>query len=183
MPYTIEHDPSKCDGCQKCVEACNKGHGFSPGISNCRILSMKVVKDGEVKESFAYFSCMQCKKPKCADACPTGAMYRDASADVVFIDQKLCVGCLNCIFACPWGVPVFDPLTGVVTKCDLCYNRIKAGKKPYCVEACPNGALTVKEKKAPKKPAKKGPAKAKSAKKPEAKSATQKESENATQGA
>ncbi|AEH45484.1 4Fe-4S ferredoxin iron-sulfur binding domain-containing protein [Thermodesulfatator indicus DSM 15286] len=157
--YTIEHDPSKCDGCQKCVEACQKGHNLPKGVSNCRILKLRVVKDGEVKDMYAYFSCMQCKKPKCADACPTGAMYREN--DIVFINRQLCVGCLNCIFACPWGVPVFDEVNGLVTKCDLCYDRVKAGKKPYCVEACPNEALVVKEKKAPaKKAAKKPKAKA-----------------------
>ncbi|OAG27727.1 4Fe-4S dicluster domain-containing protein [Thermodesulfatator autotrophicus] len=164
--YTIEHDPSKCDGCRKCVEACQKGNNLAEGISNCRILSLKVVKDGEVKEVYAYFSCMQCKKPKCAEACPTGALYREGPLDIVFLDKNSCVACLNCIFACPWGVPVFDPKNGVIAKCDLCYDRVKAGKKPFCVEACPNEALLVKEKKAPaKKAAKKPKAKAKASSK------------------
>jgi hypothetical protein len=26
-------------------------------------------------------------------------------------------------------------------KCDLCYDRIKVGKEPACVEACPKGAI------------------------------------------
>jgi len=149
MAYVVEHDSSKCDGCLSCVDACSKAHHLPPGVANCRILEVKEVKNGEVHKRYAYFACMQCRKPQCAEACPTGAMRRDG--DVVRLLDELCVGCLNCVFACPWGVPVFNENTGKVSKCDLCIDRVKAGKEPYCVEACPNGALRVKEKKTPVK--------------------------------
>ncbi len=151
MAYVIDHDPSKCDGCLSCVDACSKAHNLPPRVANCRILEVREVKEGEIIKKFAYFSCMQCRKPQCAEACPTGAMRREG--DVVVLKDEICVGCLNCIFACPWGVPVFNENTGKVSKCDLCVDRVKAGQKPYCVEACPNEALKVKEKKAPAKKA------------------------------
>ncbi|HHI98025.1 MAG TPA: 4Fe-4S dicluster domain-containing protein [Thermodesulfatator atlanticus] len=157
MAYTVEHDFKKCDGCLSCVEACGKAHHFPPGVANCRIMKFEVVEEGEKKPRFAYVVCMQCRKPRCVDVCPTAAMRREG--DVVIIDEARCVGCLNCIFVCPWGIPVFNEATGKVSKCDLCVARVKAGQKPYCVEACPNGALAVKEVKVGMKKPKKVPTK------------------------
>ncbi len=164
MPYVVEHDPSKCDGCLSCVKACGEAHNLPEGVANCQIFVLEVKKGDEVQKTYAYFSCMHCRRPQCAEACPTGAMRREK--DVVLLEEALCVGCMNCVYACPWGAPVFNPNTGKVSKCDLCIDRILAGKKPYCVEACPNGALVLKEKKAP--------AKKKIAKKPVKKAAPKK---------
>ncbi len=138
MPYTVAHDSEKCDGCLSCVSACADTHD---GVANCRIL--------QTGKAFVYFSCMQCKKPQCAAVCPTGAMRREK--DVVFVVEELCVGCVNCVYACPWGVPEFNPNTGKINKCDLCKDRVSAGEKPHCVAACPNEALAVKEVKPPAK--------------------------------
>jgi len=157
MAYTVEHDPKKCDGCLSCVEACGRAHHFPPGVANCRIMEFEVVEDGEKKKRFAYVFCMQCRKPKCEEVCPTGAIRREE--EVVIMEAERCVGCLNCIFVCPWGIPVFNEGTGKVSKCDLCVARVKKGQKPYCVEACPNGALQVKEVKPGMKKPKKVPTK------------------------
>ena len=148
MPYTVVHNSEKCDGCLSCISACAEAHN---GVANCHIL-----KAGKAS---VYFSCMQCKRPQCAAVCPTGAMRREN--EVVFVVEDLCVGCVNCVYACPWGVPQFNPYTGRVNKCDLCKDRVAAGEKPYCVAACPNEALSVKEIKAPPKkaPAKKAASK------------------------
>ncbi len=157
MPYTVEHDPKKCDGCLSCVEACGKAHQFPPGVANCRIMKFEVVEEGEKRERFAYVVCMQCRKAKCEEVCPTAAIRHEG--DVVIMDVERCVGCLNCIFACPWGIPIFNEAIGKVLKCDLCVERVKRGEKPYCVEACPNQALQVKEVKVGMKKPKKTPVK------------------------
>ncbi len=159
MAWVVEHDPSKCDGCLSCVKACSEAHNLPEGVGNCQIFVLEVAKGEEIQKSYAYFSCMHCKRAQCEEACPTGAIRHEDGA--VILVSEICVGCMNCVYACPWGAPVFNPNTGKVSKCDLCLSRIKAGKKPYCVEACPNGALTLKEKKAPPKkaPAKKAAAK------------------------
>jgi formate dehydrogenase iron-sulfur subunit len=46
------------------------------------------------------------------------------------------------MLACPYGVPRYqwDALAPKVRKCNLCYEGIKAGGVPACVEACPQGA-------------------------------------------
>ncbi len=138
MPYVVEHKHEVCDGCLSCVTACAEAHH---GVSNCVIL--------KAAKAFVYFSCMQCKRPQCAEACPTGAMRREA--DVVILEEERCVGCVNCVTACPWGAPKFNPHTGLVNKCDLCVDRIKKGEKPFCVSACPKEALVLKEVKPPPK--------------------------------
>ncbi|RUM87383.1 MAG: 4Fe-4S ferredoxin [Thermodesulfatator sp.] len=159
MPYTVVHNAEKCDGCLTCVKACAEIH---EGLANCQIL--------KCGDKFVYFSCMQCKRPQCAEACPTGAMRREN--EIVVLVRDLCVGCLNCVYACPWGVPRFNPQTGRVGKCDLCHERVAEGKKPACVEACPNEALAVKEVKPPAK--KKAAAAAKAAPKAAPKAAAAK---------
>ena len=145
--YNIVHVVDKCKGCAKCVRACLKAHD---GVSNCRIF--------KVGDKFAYFSCLHCRKPQCAEVCPVGALQRVGSA-VVFYKER-CIGCKNCIEACPWGVPRYNAKLGIKSKCDACYVRVIGGGQPYCVEACPEGALVVKEVKVPpKKPAAKAGAK------------------------
>jgi len=141
MSYKLKHDFNKCDGCGKCVEACKKAHD---GVSNNAIFS--------VNGKYAFFTCVQCPKPACAAACPVGALRREDGVVRLFLD--LCVGCLNCVEACLFGVPKFNPYTGKINKCDVCIDRVKNGEDPYCVSACPTGALKL-IKVEPKKGAKK----------------------------
>ena len=39
-----------------------------------------------------------------------------------------------------------DPETKVVNKCDMCYDRVTAGKLPSCVLACPTGTMNFGER-------------------------------------
>ena len=52
-----------------------------------------------------------------------------------------CIGCMNCVLACPFGVPQYLPQLDLMMKCDMCYDRTSAGKRPMCVTVCPSGAL------------------------------------------
>ena len=51
-----------------------------------------------------------------------------------------CIGCTNCVLACPFGVPHYLPQLDLMLKCDMCYDRL-GGKRPMCVTVCPSGAL------------------------------------------
>ncbi len=115
------------------------------------------------EENAIYFpvQCQQCEKPACIKACPVRATYRDPNG-IVVIDYNWCIGCRMCQLACPywarrfnWGEPVLpneemNPKThylgnrprprGVMEKCTFCLQRVREGRYPACVEACPVGA-------------------------------------------
>lgn len=118
----------------------------------------------QVPEDNAFYfpvQCQQCEKPACVKACPVRATYRDPNG-IVVIDYNWCIGCRMCQLACPywarrfnWGEPVLpnedmNPKThylgnrprprGVMEKCTFCLQRVREGRYPACVEACPVGA-------------------------------------------
>jgi Fe-S-cluster-containing dehydrogenase component len=45
------------------------------------------------------------------------------------------------VLACPFGVPKMKTEFQLMMKCDMCYDRTSAGKKPMCATVCPSGAL------------------------------------------
>ena len=49
--------------------------------------------------------------------------------------------CSNCVYACPFGVPKKAEPMQLMIKCNMCYDRTSAGKKPMCATVCPSGAL------------------------------------------
>ncbi|WP_295266255.1 4Fe-4S binding protein, partial [Veillonella sp.] len=63
---------------------------------------------------------------------------------LIFIDENSCIGCRECVLACPFGAVRMAPVADgrvVATKCDLCVDT-KAGT-PACVKGCPKKALTL----------------------------------------
>jgi len=64
----------------------------------------------------------------------------------VALDNSKCIGCKECVFACPFEVPKYDPETDKILKCDMCYSRIDNDMEPACVKACPTGALQFGDK-------------------------------------
>lgn len=72
--------------------------------------------------------------------CPAKAIYRDPQFGAVLVDQNKCIGCRYCSWACEFGAPQFDR-DGLMQKCDMCIDRLRAGKQPACVENCCGGAI------------------------------------------
>ena len=56
-------------------------------------------------------------------------------------EPSRCIGCRNCVYACPFGVPKFDIEARLMKKCNLCYDRTSQGLKPWCAQACPTQAI------------------------------------------
>jgi Fe-S-cluster-containing dehydrogenase component len=47
--------------------------------------------------------CLQCEKAYCVEVCPTPALTKNDQTGVVDFDKDKCIGCKQCIIACPWG--------------------------------------------------------------------------------
>jgi Fe-S-cluster-containing dehydrogenase component len=85
--------------------------------------------------------CMHCDEPACAAVCPADAIKRTADGVVQSSLKPRCIGCTNCVYACPFGVPKYDAKIDQMMKCDMCYDRTSVGLKPMCATVCPSGAL------------------------------------------
>jgi tetrathionate reductase subunit B len=83
---------------------------------------------------------MHCENPTCVSACPTGATYKDTVTGEVVIDDALCIGCGNCIPACPYDARFRNEVKRKADKCNYCPERRAAGLPPACVDTCPTKA-------------------------------------------
>ena len=52
-----------------------------------------------------------------------------------------CIGCSNCVLACPFGVPKYVAEFDQMMKCDMCTDRTAEGYAPMCASVCPSEAL------------------------------------------
>ena len=66
------------------------------------------------------------------EACPAGAMSRDAISGLVWVDRDRCVGCWMCVLACPFGAVVPSEDGKHASKCDGCRGR----EVPACAGSC-----------------------------------------------
>ena len=85
--------------------------------------------------------CMHCDQPTCAEVCPADAIKRTEDGVMQTARKPRCIACSNCVLACPFGVPKMQTEFNLMMKCDMCYDRTSAGKKPMCATVCPSGAL------------------------------------------
>ena len=129
-------DPSRCIGCQSCVQACtecdtHRGDSMIHVEYVNRALSTQTVP----------VVCMHCDQPTCAEVCPADAIKRTADGVVQTALKPRCIACGNCVMACPFGVPELKLERQIMMKCDMCYDRTSVGKKPMCATVCPSQAL------------------------------------------
>lgn len=129
-------DPSRCIGCNACVAACAECDTHA-GVS---MIHLETIKRGESTQTTPVI-CMHCEEPACAAVCPADAIKRTADGVVQSSLKPRCIGCTNCVYACPFGVPKYDAEIDQMMKCDMCYDRTSVGLKPMCATVCPSGAL------------------------------------------
>jgi Fe-S-cluster-containing dehydrogenase component len=154
-------DATRCIGCRRCEEACNKVNELPPPAVPFKELSVldekrrtdadhfTVVNSYEgpsqdVGPVFLKSQCNHCLEPACASACFVKAFKKIETGAVVY-DASVCVGCRYCMIACPFEIPAYEydePLTPRVQKCTMCAPRLADGLLPGCVVSCPSEALT-----------------------------------------
>ncbi len=124
-------EAERCTGCNTCMLVCSFVHDQAFNYERSRI---RVWRDDD-KGFFVPVACEQCEEAPCILVCPTEALHRD-QAGLVQRDPLKCIGCNECLNACPLGaISRFD---GQWRKCDLCASL---GGVPYCVANCTAEAL------------------------------------------
>ena len=129
-------DPSRCIGCRACVEACSECDSHK-GTS---MVHLEFV-EREFSPQTTPVVCLHCEDPACARVCPADAIKVTEDGVVQSALAERCIGCSNCVLACPFGVPKYIVAADQMMKCDMCYDRTSVGKKPMCATVCPSGAL------------------------------------------
>lgn len=152
-------DLSRCTACRGCQVACkqwnelpasktkNWGSYQNPeGLewNTWTLIRFQEYVDqkGTLKWLFRKDGCMHCTDAACMKVCPSGALYRTDFGSVG-VNAPLCIGCKECVTACPFDIPRYDGKTDKIYKCDLCESRLAAGTPPACVLSCPTGALQI----------------------------------------
>jgi Fe-S-cluster-containing dehydrogenase component len=134
--YEFFIDPARCIGCQACVHACaecdtHKGHSM---------IHLEFVDRAHSTQTVPVV-CMHCDSPTCAEVCPADAIKVTPDGIVQTARKPRCIACNNCVLACPFGIPKMMSKLELMMKCDMCYDRTSAGKRPMCATVCPSQAL------------------------------------------
>ena len=163
-------DLERCDGCLRCVDACDEENGLSEGVLWPYVFAYQ--EPGDVDPRYLPRLCQHCTRAPCVMVCPTGARHRRLADGLVLTDYDVCIGCRYCQVACPYGVNVFqfadpatyggsftgerrdargvavkgDPPMGVMGKCTFCPLRQDDPERrgtAACVDACSMEALHI----------------------------------------
>ena len=165
-PYGCLVDTTLCVGCRKCEQACNQRNRLASPKYSFEDMSL-LDRERRMDETsytvvnryygrgieppawgrspaFVKFQCMHCLDPACVSACIVGALRKQPYGPVTY-DVGKCIGCRYCMIACPFQVPAYEylnPLTPEVRKCNFCFQDVRAGRLPACVQTCPREVLT-----------------------------------------
>lgn len=138
--YGFYFDKEKCVGCRACEVACQV---WNDAVQTVKWRNVSGVSRGtypELTSVNASLACMHCAESPCKKACPRTAISKDEDTGRVTVDQSRCVGCMLCLWACPFGAPQMG-VKGRMEKCTFCEERPVGKIKRACEEICPQQAI------------------------------------------
>ncbi len=122
-----------CMGCHACEVACKQEHQLGVGPRLVRVI--------EKSPDFYPVFCHHCANAPCKEACPVAAISRNEKG-LVLIDKEVCIGCKECLGACPFGAMQYNDDQDTAVKCDLCVDRLNNEQVPACYSVCPTGCIS-----------------------------------------
>lgn len=117
----------ECMGCHACEIACKQEHALGIGPRLVRVI--------ENSPDYHPVYCHHCSNTPCLQSCRVDAIERTAQG-IVLIDNDQCIGCKECLEACPFGAMQFDAEKEIAVKCDLCIDRLEKNEPPACTSVC-----------------------------------------------
>ncbi|MFI5308420.1 MAG: DmsC/YnfH family molybdoenzyme membrane anchor subunit [Polyangiales bacterium] len=141
--YAFSVDLDRCTGCKACVAACHSLNGLDEGESWRAVGLLHGGSPEQPVQQTVTSACHHCVDPACMNGCPVNAYEKDAQTGIVKHLDDQCIGCKYCTLTCPYEVPQYNERKGIVRKCDMCSDRLKADEAPACVQACPNEAIRI----------------------------------------
>ena len=100
-------DQQKCVGCSSCTVSCCAENNLPPGVVYRPVPRRQVGRFPTVNWVFTPRPCMHCDNPPCVPVCPVKATWKEPDGPVV-IDYSVCIGCRNCLAACPYKARTAD---------------------------------------------------------------------------
>lgn len=154
-------DQSRCTACRGCQVACkqwkklpatdtvNRGSYQNPPQVDGNTLKIvhfsEAVIDGTLRWLFFPEQCRHCVTPPCklaADAFIPGAILQDPATGAILYTEKTRELDYETIRqACPYDIPRQEAGTGILTKCNMCIDRVQNGMEPACVKTCPSHVM------------------------------------------
>lgn len=157
-------DMTRCVGCRSCEAACNKEqnlpepdkafddysvfderlHGQHRRTTEKAYTVVNRYDQADGEKVYRKIQCNHCNEPACLTSCFVNA-YTKTSEGAVTYNDKVCVGCRNCMVACPFNIPAFSyssAFNPIIKKCIFCHEtRLNNGQTPACVEICPQQVM------------------------------------------
>lgn len=100
-------DLQKCIGCKACTVSCNSENNLPPGVLYRPVMEEEIGQFPDVRKVFLPRPCLHCENPPCVPVCPVNATWKRDDG-IVTIDYEICIGCRNCIAACPYNARTSD---------------------------------------------------------------------------
>ncbi len=157
-------DLTKCTACRGCQMACKqwkklpgektKNTGTHQNPPDFSYNTLRVVRfsekevDGQLRWFFTPDQCRHCLEAPCKTACeqPDSILIDEQTGAVVYTEKTAKESFDAVQGICPYNVPRLDKKSKRISKCDMCNDRVKAGKRPACVTSCPTGTMNFGER-------------------------------------